>query len=138
MPLYDRYLALFGRASSKVRFIYSNSGVKVAKMGCSLIETAEPKTSDMGQPWEGGASEWSIAPILLSEGSEGGEEDPFDDFDEDDFDDDFDDDFEEDWEDDLTEDNEFPDTFGGHEDDDEKKATPEKKAPFNDDPDFDK
>ena len=61
-------------------------------------------------------------------------DDPFDDFDEDDFDDDFDDDFEEDWEDDLTEDEEFPDTFGGEEesDDDEKEA-----SPFKDDPDFD-
>jgi hypothetical protein len=59
-------------------------------------------------------------------------DDPFDDFDEDDFDDDFDDDFEEDWEDDLTEDDEFPDTFGGEEDDGE-----DGKAPFNDDPDFD-
>lgn len=104
-------------------------------MRCSLIETPEPQTGDMGQPWAGVATEWSVAPIFLSEGSEGGD-DPFDDFDEDDFDDDFDDDFEEDWEDDLTEDNEFPDTFGGHED--EKKAVPEKKKPFNDDPDFDK
>jgi len=79
---------------------------------------------------------WSPSPIYLSEGSEV-DDDPFDDFDEDDFDDDFDDDFEEDWEDDLTEDNEFPDTFGGHEDE-EKKVAPEKKPPCNDDPDFDK
>jgi len=63
-------------------------------------------------------------------------DDPFDDFDEDDFDDDFDDDFEEDWEDDLPEDEEFPDTFGGHED--EKKKDDKKKSPFKDDPDFDK
>lgn len=58
-------------------------------------------------------------------------DDPFDDFEEDDFDDDFDDDFEEDWEDDLTEDEEFPDTFGGEE---EEGA---EASPFSDDPDFD-
>ena len=68
--------------------------------------------------------------------------DPFDDFDEDDFDDDFDDDFEEDWEDDLTEDEEFPDTFGGADDaDEEETAEPgedeEEESPFSDDPDFD-
>ena len=59
-------------------------------------------------------------------------EDPFDDFDDDDFDDEFDDDFEEDWEDDLTEDEEFPDTFGGEEQ--EKDGA---KSPFKDDPNFD-
>jgi hypothetical protein len=66
--------------------------------------------------------------------------DPFDDFEEDDFDDDFDDDFEEDWEDDLTEDDEFPDTFGGaDEPDEEEVAEPDaaEESPFADDPDFD-
>jgi hypothetical protein len=66
--------------------------------------------------------------------------DPFDDFEEDDFDDDFDDDFEEDWEDDLTEDDEFPDTFGGADEPDEDEvAEPidEEGSPFADDPDFD-
>ena len=61
-------------------------------------------------------------------------EDPFDDFEDDDFDDEFDDDFEEDWEDDLTEDDEFPDTFGGE--DDEKEVEGD-DSPFSDDPDFD-
>jgi len=110
------------------------------------METTEPRTGEMGRPWAGGASAWARSPIR-AEGEkpdekpdeEPMEDDPFDDFEEDDFDDEFDDDFEEDWEDDLTEDNEFPDTFGGHEDDDKKeKVAPEKKAPFNDDPDFDK
>src|SRR5688500_4455032 len=66
--------------------------------------------------------------------------DPFDDFEEDDFDDDFDDDFEEDWEDDLTEDDEFPDTFGGADEPDEDEAAePDaaEESPFADDPDFD-
>ena len=65
--------------------------------------------------------------------------DPFDDFEEDDFDDEFDDDFEEDWEDDLTEDDEFPDTFGGADEPDEDEAadTEEEESPFADDPDFD-
>jgi hypothetical protein len=70
--------------------------------------------------------------------AEGG--DPFDDFEEDDFDDDFDDDFEEDWEDDLTEDEEFPDTFGGEDDPDEVLEPgddEEEESPFSDDPDFD-
>ena len=62
-------------------------------------------------------------------------DDPFDDFDEDDFDDDFDDDFEEDWEDDLPEDEEFPDTFGGQ--DDDKDDDDDSDSPFSDDPDFD-
>jgi hypothetical protein len=61
--------------------------------------------------------------------------DPFDDFEDDDFDDEFDDDFEEDWEDDLTEDDEFPDTFGGADEPDE--AEPVEDSPFADDPDFD-
>lgn len=65
-------------------------------------------------------------------------DDPFDDFDEDDFDDDFDDDFEEDWEDDLTEDDEFPDTFGGAEPEEVIEADDEDEdSPFADDPDFD-
>ncbi len=99
-------------------------------MACSLTETIEPHTGEIGQPWQGGASAWSQTPIH----AEAEMDDPFDDFDEDDFDDDFDDDFEEDWEDDLTEDEEFPDTFGGHEEEEgEKKA-----KPFSDDPDFDK
>jgi hypothetical protein len=67
--------------------------------------------------------------------------DPFDDFEEDDFDDDFDDDFEEDWEDDLTEDDEFPDTFGGADEPDEDEPVvpgeDEEESPFADDPDFD-
>lgn len=62
-------------------------------------------------------------------------DDPFDDFEEDDFDDDFDDDFEEDWEDDLPEDEQFPDTFGGHEEEEKEKN---QNSPFSDDPDFDK
>ena len=62
-------------------------------------------------------------------------DDPFDDFDDDDFDDEFDDDFEEDWEDDLTEDEEFPDTFGGEEEETESEET--EGSPFSDDPDFD-
>lgn len=83
--------------------------------------------------------EWRDA--LALETAEG--KDPFDDFDEDDFDDDFDDDFEEDWEDDLTEDEEFPDTFGGEDEDaDERIEGPlegddEEESPFSDDPDFD-
>ena len=100
-------------------------------MTWSLTETIEPRRGEIGRPWEGGASAWTPSPIYAEA------DDPFDDFDEDDFDDDFDDDFEEDWEDDLTEDDEFPDTFGGHEDDEEKEA-PKKKKPFSDDPDFDK
>jgi hypothetical protein len=67
--------------------------------------------------------------------------DPFDDFEEDDFDDDFDDDFEEDWEDDLTEDDEFPDTFGGADEPDEDEpvvpGADDEESPFADDPDFD-
>jgi hypothetical protein len=76
-------------------------------------------------------------PWFLGETAEG--DDPFDDFDEDDFDDDFDDDFEEDWEDDLTEDEEFPDTFGGNDPDEEIVETDEEDedSPFADDPDFD-
>lgn len=65
-------------------------------------------------------------------------DDPFDDFEEDDFDDEFDDDFEEDWEDDLTQDDEFPDTFGGQEPEaaeEEQETTTE--SPFQEDPDFD-
>jgi hypothetical protein len=68
------------------------------------------------------------------------EDDPFDDFEADDFDDEFDDDFEEDWEDDLTEDEEFPDTFGGEEDEDgdeEGIEGDDEESPFADDPDFD-
>jgi hypothetical protein len=80
-------------------------------------------------PWqwdEGGARE---------QASGGG--DPFEDFDDDDFDDEFDDDFEEDWEDDLTEDDEFPDTFGGEDDDPDGAIEQEGESPFSDDPDFD-
>jgi hypothetical protein len=73
---------------------------------------------------------FSIAPGIETAGAE----DPFDDFEDDDFDDEFDDDFEEDWEDDLTEDEEFPDTFGGGESEDEDE---EEESPFADDPDFD-
>ena len=103
-------------------------------MGCSLIVSTEPCLEEVGQPWEGGVFAWPPAPICAEADMD--EDDPFDDFDEDDFDDDFDDDFEEDWEDDLTEDNEFPDTFGGQ-DDDVNPASPKKNSPFNDDPDFD-
>ncbi len=80
----------------------------------------------LGLPWtaEPGSPE---LPPLVAEAS-----DPFDDFDDDDFDDEFDDDFEEDWEDDLTEDEEFPDAFGGKDEDEEKD-----KSPFSDDPNFD-
>ena len=104
-------------------------------MRSSLIEPTDPRENVIGRPWKGGASAWSSTP-LRAESSVDDEDDPFDDFDEDDFDDDFDDDFEEDWEDDLTEDNEFPDTFGGHEEENPEGTA--KKAPFNDDPDFDK
>lgn len=79
-----------------------------------------------------------LAPGFDGETAEG--DDPFDDFEEDDFDDDFDDDFEEDWEDDLTEDDEFPDTFGGAEPDEdiiEKDDEEDEDSPFADDPDFD-
>lgn len=88
-------------------------------------------------------SPWLITPLELGDplqdfgASLSDGLDPFDDFDEDDFDDDFDDDFEEDWEDDLTEDEEFPDTFGGHEDDDDGDDDDDSDSPFNDDPDFD-
>ena len=71
-----------------------------------------------------------FAPTLFVANESG---DPFDDFEEDDFDDEFDDDFEEDWEDDLTEDEQFPDTFGGEEEPDGD----EEESPFSDDPDFD-
>jgi hypothetical protein len=91
--------------------------------------------------WLGTASVTAESIVAAPVGGRGlslsdGGEDPFDDFEEDDFDDDFDDDFEEDWEDDLTQDEEFPDTFGGSEDDqdqDKEKST----SPFKDDPDFD-
>lgn len=83
--------------------------------------------------------EWDAPAAFDRETAEGG--DPFDDFEEDDFDDDFDDDFEEDWEDDLTEDEEFPDTFGGEDDPDEAIVEPgddeSEESPFSDDPDFD-
>ena len=78
-----------------------------------------------------------LSPTFIGETAEGGD-DPFDDFDEDDFDDDFDDDFEEDWEDDLTEDDEFPDTFGGAEPEEKVvEADEDEDSPFADDPDFD-
>ena len=78
----------------------------------------------------------TVAPLSVGETAEAG--DPFDDFEEDDFDDDFDDDFEEDWEDDLTEDDEFPDTFGGADEPDEVEEPAEAEdSPFADDPDFD-
>jgi hypothetical protein len=77
-----------------------------------------------------------LSPTFIGETAEGGD-DPFDDFDEDDFDDDFDDDFEEDWEDDLTEDDEFPDTFGGAEPEEKVAEEEDEDSPFADDPDFD-
>lgn len=83
------------------------------------IPGGQPGTVEPGCP--------SLSPIVAEA------DDPFDDFDEDDFDDDFDDDFEEDWEDDLTEDDEFPDTFGGGDDEDGEGGS----SPFSDDPDFD-
>lgn len=98
-------------------------------MGDGFMAVIEPQESEIGRPWGSGAWTETPAPIF------GESSDPFDDFDEDDFDDDFDDDFEEDWEDDLTEDDEFPDTFGG--DDEEEGAEATTKSPFNDDPDFD-
>ena len=86
--------------------------------------------------------EWTIAPLPLGQPDlpreQAEADDPFDDFEEDDFDDEFDDDFEEDWEDDLTQDDEFPDTFGGQEeeaDDEDQESTPD--SPFQEDPDFD-
>ena len=84
------------------------------------------ETSPLGQ-WSGEP----YCPVLAPELAE--VDDPFDDFEEDDFDDDFDDDFEEDWEDDLTEDEEFPDTFGGEEEEEDDAEA----SPFSDDPDFD-
>ncbi|MEQ8210834.1 MAG: hypothetical protein RH917_13490 [Lacipirellulaceae bacterium] len=75
---------------------------------------------------------WAPAADVVCDG-----DDPFDDFEEDDFDDDFDDDFEEDWEDDLTQDDEFPDTFGGHEEEEEDDDEDDSDTPFKDDPDFD-
>lgn len=90
----------------------------------TAVETSE--AAPLGLPWTAEPGSPEMSP-LVAEAS-----DPFDDFDEDDFDDEFDDDFEEDWEDDLTEDEEFPDTFGGKDDDDEKEV-----SPFSDDPNFD-
>ncbi len=99
-------------------------------MGCGLVSSTEPKSKDRCLfPWTSGNGN-PLSSDIVAEAS-----DPFDDFDEDDFDDDFDDDFEEDWEDDLTEDEEFPDTFGGQDDEDEDDK---KDSPFSDDPDFDK
>ena len=78
-----------------------------------------------------------LAPRHADEQATG--DDPFDYFEEDDFDDDFDDDFEEDWEDDLTEDEEFPDTFGGDDPEEEivESDDEDEDSPFADDPDFD-
>jgi hypothetical protein len=78
-----------------------------------------------------------LSPDFIGETADG--DDPFDDFEEDDFDDDFDDDFEEDWEDDLTEDDEFPDTFGGADPEEEivEAEEEDEDSPFADDPDFD-
>ena len=97
-----------------------------AHASCGLSELSD-------QPWR----DESLSPSFLGETAEG--DDPFDDFDEDDFDDDFDDDFEEDWEDDLTEDDEFPDTFGGADPEEEIVETDDEDedSPFADDPDFD-
>lgn len=83
-------------------------------------------------PWSGDR----LPTTCVGEMADG--DDPFDDFEEDDFDDDFDDDFEEDWEDDLTEDDEFPDTFGGADPEEKVVESPEDEdSPFADDPDFD-
>ena len=97
-------------------------------MGYVFMVILEPHVSEIGQSKERKVSERLPPPIRAEV------DDPFDDFEEDDFDDDFDDDFEEDWEDDLTEDDEFPDTFGGHEDDEDDTR---EKSPFSDDPEFD-
>jgi hypothetical protein len=91
-----------------------------------LRDVVEGRFADLGDLWDASRGEVAEA------------DDPFEDFEEDDFDDEFDDDFEEDWEDDLTEDVEFPDTFGGQEEDEEKVAgDEEEESPFSDDPEFD-
>jgi len=97
-------------------------------IGGWLASSATSVLAPLGLPLQG--DDWFVEPLPLVLEAE----DPFDDFDDDDFDDEFDDDFEEDWEDDLTEDEEFPDTFGGNEDEKKKKEA----SPFSDDPDFDK
>ena len=95
----------------------------------SVLGVDQRVQSGVDQPWKVSKS-WEGDPSGLTP-LRGELDDPFDDFEDDDFDDEFDDDFEEDWEDDLTEDDEFPDTFGG----DEKKK--EEESPFTGDPDFD-
>jgi hypothetical protein len=101
-----------------------------------VVATGSPRWSPQSATAAISATCWSpLTPIAFSP-----PKDPLDDFEEDDFDDDFDDDFEEDWEDDLTEDDEFPDTFGGADEPDEDEvAEPidEEGSPFADDPDFD-
>jgi len=96
-------------------------------------------TSELGdRPWTCDETPRDFSGAsTASETAEG--DDPFDDFEDDDFDDEFDDDFEEDWEDDLTEDEEFPDTFGGAEPDEDIKEKDDEgeDSPFADDPDFD-
>ena len=102
----------------------------------SLSGDAETISAEATPGW-GGALPWPADEMSISRAAEtAGGEDPFDDFEDDDFDDEFDDDFEEDWEDDLTEDEEFPDTFGGEEEGDDS-AEEEEESPFADDPDFD-
>jgi hypothetical protein len=105
-----------------------DSNVRGQNMQHSLASAVELSPEFLGgQPWTAELGSPALSPVVAEA------DDPFDDFDEDDFDDDFDDDFEEDWEDDLTEDDEFPDTFGGGEEDDGGDA----KTPFSDDPNFD-
>jgi hypothetical protein len=102
-----------------------------------LLAKAELSTGDCGYLGDLFAEDNRY--VAADERADG--KDPFDDFEEDDFDDDFDDDFEEDWEDDLTEDDEFPDTFGGADEPDEDEPVvpgdDEEESPFADDPDFD-
>ncbi len=129
--------------------------LNIVRTGCRLmaVVTSVLEAPGVGSPWSESGPWLGDGPLLggavavmrpsLSAGPDPGDsdagdmDDPFDDFEDDDFDDEFDDDFEEDWEDDLTQDEEFPDTFGGQEDE-KKKEDGGKKSPFSDDPDFDK
>jgi len=103
----------------------------------SIGNESEFEAQPGSPPWR--FAEFAPAPRDLGRHSRTAEiadsSDPFDDFEDDDFDDEFDDDFEEDWEDDLTEDEEFPDTFGGADEEEVEKEVED--SPFADDPDFD-
>jgi hypothetical protein len=118
-------------ANSAETILESPAG-DVAPMLARAVGCVGDWTARYGQ----GIGRVRLAPSFAGESAEG--DDPFDDFEEDDFDDDFDDDFEEDWEDDLTEDEEFPDTFGGDDPEEEiVEADEDEDSPFADDPDFD-